>query len=51
MLCVPIEAILMSTHYIPFVSLPGPMINPQWPELPMSRTDFYGPKDVRAIKK
>ena len=25
------------------------MINPQWLELPMSRTIFYGPKDVRAI--
>ena len=26
------------------------MINPQWPELPMSRTNFHGPKDVRAIE-
>ena len=26
------------------------MINPQWLELPMSRTNFYGPNDVRAIK-
>ena len=26
------------------------MINPQWPELPMSRTNLYGPKDVRAIE-
>ena len=26
------------------------MINPQWLELPMSRTNFYGPKDVRAIE-
>ena len=25
------------------------MINPQWLELPMSRTIFYCPKDVRAI--
>ena len=25
------------------------MINPQWLELPMSRTNFHGPKDVRAI--
>ena len=24
------------------------MINPQWLELPMSRTNFHGPKDVRA---
>ena len=26
------------------------MINPQWLELPMSRTIFYGPRDVRAIE-
>ena len=26
------------------------MINPQWLELPMSRTNSYGPKDVRAIE-
>ena len=26
------------------------MSNPQWIELPMSRTNFHGPKDVRAIK-
>ena len=26
------------------------MINPQWLELPISRTIFYGPKDVRAIE-
>ena len=26
------------------------MINPQWLELPMSRTNFQGPKDVRAIE-
>ena len=26
------------------------MINPQWLELPVSRTDFHGPKDVRAIE-
>ena len=26
------------------------MINPQWLELPMSLTIFYGPKDVRAIE-
>ena len=24
------------------------MINPQWLELPMSLTNFYGPKDIRA---
>ena len=26
------------------------MINPQWLELPMSWTIFYGPKDVWAIE-
>ena len=26
------------------------MINPQWLELHMSRTNFHGPKDVRAIE-
>ena len=26
------------------------MINPPWLELPMSRTIFYGPKDVRAME-
>ena len=30
--------------------LPDTMINPQWLELPKSRTIFYGPKDVRAIE-
>ena len=26
------------------------MINPQWLELPMFRTNFHGPEDVRAIE-
>ena len=26
------------------------MINPPWLKLQMSRTNFYGPKDVRAIE-
>ena len=26
------------------------MINPRWLELPLSRTNFHGPKDVRAIE-
>ena len=26
------------------------MINPQWLELPISRTNFHGPKDVRATE-
>ena len=33
-----------------FASWTGAMINSQWLELPMSRTIFYGPKDVRAIE-
>ena len=26
------------------------MINPQWLELPISRTKFHGPKDVRVTE-
>ena len=26
------------------------MINPHWLELPMSRINFHGPKDARAIE-
>ena len=33
-----------------FASWTGAMINPQWLELPMSRTNFHGPKDVWAIE-
>ena len=33
-----------------FASWTDVMINPQWLELPMSRTHFNGPKDVRAIE-
>ena len=35
------------TNLSPFASWPGAMINPQWLELPMSRTNLHGPKDVR----
>ena len=31
-----------------FASWPVAMINPQWLELPISRTNIYGPKDVRV---
>ena len=34
----------------PFTYWPGAMINLQRLELPMSRTNFHGPKDVRAIE-
>ena len=34
----------------PFTSLHCAIINPQWLELPISRTNFYGPNDVRAIE-
>ena len=33
-----------------FVSWTDAMNNPQWLELPMSQTNFHGPKDVRAIE-
>ena len=33
-----------------FASVPGAMINIHWLELPMSRTNFYGPKDIPAIE-
>ena len=33
-----------------FSSWPGVTINPQWLKLRMSRTNFHGPKDVRAIE-
>ena len=33
-----------------FASWPGALINPHWLELPISGTDFYGPKDVLAIE-
>ena len=33
-----------------FASWPGAMINPQWLELLISRTNFHGPIDVRAIE-
>ena len=52
-----IEAVLMSTHIIPFYiedrkDIPKlyPMINPQWLELPMPRTNLHGPKHVRVIE-
>ena len=51
----------MSTHKIPscyrnskrypyYASCPGAIINPHWLELPLSRTNFHGPKVVRTIE-
>ena len=51
----------MSTHNIqkscrkskkknPKLSLFASWLGPQWLEPPMSRTNFHGPKDVRAIE-
>ena len=50
----------MRTHNIPLCyrksnrpllcRLPGAFINPHWLELPLSRTNFHGPKGVRAIE-
>ena len=34
-------------HLLPDLA---PYINPQWLELPMSRTNFHGPKNVCAIE-
>ena len=34
----------------PFASWYVAVINPQWFELPMSRTNFHGHKDIRAIE-
>ena len=54
----------MSTFTIPLLSIrskkkisklsqfalwPGVILNLQWLELPISRTNFHGPKDVRVI--
>ena len=33
----------------PFALWPSGMIYPQWLELPISRTNFHGPKDFRAV--
>ena len=35
---------------LPFASWPGTMINSQWLELPMARTNFHGTKDIGAIE-
>ena len=40
----------MFQNYRHFASLSGVMINLQWLELPISRTNFHGPKDVRALR-
>ena len=50
----------MRTHIIPpynrkskrslLCLLTGTIVNPHWLELPLSRTNFYGPKGVRAIE-
>ena len=34
----------------PIASWPDAIINPEWLELPKSRTDYHSPKDVRAIE-
>ena len=34
----------------PFTFWPGAMVKCQWLEIPVSRTNFHGPKDVRAIE-
>ena len=37
-------------YVIPICLLTCATINPQWLELPVSRTNFHSPKDVRAIE-
>ena len=44
------HTIFINLNEIPKVSPFGVLINPQWLELPTSRTNFHGPKDVRAIE-
>ena len=39
-----------SLFYYHLLPDPGAMINHQWHELSMSRINFHGPKDVRAIE-
>ena len=39
-----------SPEVIAVCFLDGFMINPQWLELPMSRINFHGPKDVRVTE-
>ena len=34
----------------PFAFWIGAVVNPQWLELPMSRTNFHDFKDIRAIR-
>ena len=41
--------ILEPIKIIPVCLLSGIVINHQWFELPMSKTIFHGPKDVRGI--
>ena len=50
----------MRSHNIPscyrkskrfyYASSPGAIINPHWLELPLSQTNFHGPKGVQAIE-
>ena len=64
MLYVLTQAILMRTHNIQSLCRKSKIFSkiiaicflnwchdyPQWLELPMSRTNFHGPEDVRAIE-
>ena len=40
----------ISLNYSPLASWPSARINPQWLELSVSRTNFHGSKEVRAIE-
>ena len=37
-------------RYPYYASWPGAIINPHWLELPLSRTNFHGPKGVESLK-
>ena len=39
-----------SKRYPYYAFRPGAVINPHWLELPLSRTNFHGPKGVRAYE-
>ena len=45
-----IEDLKDFSKLLPFDSWPGTMINPQWLELPISRTSLQGPRDVKSLK-
>ena len=41
---------MISHNYLHYASWYGTNSNPPWLEIPLSRTNFHGPKGVRAIE-